>query len=280
MTLPNFLICGAQKAGTTALYNYLKQHPDIFMSNLKETDFFAKKKLYIKGEKWLEKHFKDHTNEAAVGEASTLNMVAPKAPKRIADTVPSARLLFLLRNPIERAYSQYYYYIYTGNADADASFHQVIREEQSDFRRDLIERGMYDRQLARFDPEFKSSQKKVILNRDLRRETTRTVQDVYSFLGVDPSFKPYETKRRNVTRYPASLSIYHWMRRTWKSIGQRVDTLFPQATDTLRATARDLLFSEEKPPMREEDRAYLREIYAEPNARLEERLDRDLSHWK
>jgi hypothetical protein len=280
MTLPNFLICGAQKAGTTALYAYLKQHPDVFMSPTKEIAFFHKPENYQKGLEWFASHFEGHGGETAVGEASTRTMSMPEAPARVAKHLPEAKLIFVLRNPIDRAYSQYHFHISTGKEEADASFHEVIRDEQSAFRRIVIQRGMYAEQLARFDAHFDRSQMKIVLHEDLRERTTETVQEVYRFLGVDPTYEPQTEERHKVTRYPDSLGIYYWVRRLWQPMRQGVESRFPQATDALRQAVRKALFSKEKPQMREDDRAYLREVFAESNARLEARLERDLSHWR
>jgi hypothetical protein len=278
MTLPNFLICGAQKAGTTALYAYLKQHPDVFMSRPKETWFFDRN--YEKGIEWFASHFEEHSGETAVGEATARTMSWPEAPARVAKHLPEAKLIFVLRNPIDRAYSQYHFHISTGKEEADASFHEVIRDEQSAFGQDMIKRGRYAEQLARFDAHFDRSQMKIVLHEDLRERTTETVQEVYRFLGVDPTYEPQTEERHNVTRYPDSLGAYYWVRRLWQPMRQRVESRFPQATDALRQAMRKALFSKEKPQMREDDRAYLREVFAESNARLEARLERDLSHWR
>jgi hypothetical protein len=199
VVLPNFLICGAQKAGTTALYQYLDQHPDVFMSRPKETWFFDKN--YDRGLEWFASHFEEHDGESAIGEATATTMSAPEAPARVATHLPQARRLFILRNPIERAYSQYHYFVYTGNAEADASFHEVIHDEQRAFGQDMLRRGMYDKQLARFEEYFDRSKMKIILHGNLQEHTTKVVQDVYRFLDVDSDFEPDVATRPNSTRY-------------------------------------------------------------------------------
>jgi hypothetical protein len=278
MILPNFLLCGAQKAGTTALHRYLKQHPDVFMSRPKETFFFDRH--YDRGLEWFATHFEEYDGEHAVGESTTRTMSSPEVPRRIAQDLPDAKLLFVLRNPIDRAYSQYYDFIHTGRAEADESFSETIRDEQSDFGQDMIMQGKYAEQLARFDEHFDHSQMKILLHVDLREHTTETVQEVYRFLEVDPTYDPHTIERHNVTRYPDSLSTYYRIRRLWKLVQQWVEEWFPEATDVLRQAVREALFSRQKPEMREGDRAYLRHVFAEPNARLEERIGRDLSHWQ
>lgn len=278
MTLPNFLICGAQKAGTTALHRYLKQHPDIFMSRPKETWFFDER--YDRGIEWFSTHFEEHNGESAIGEATARTMATPEAPERIAKHLSDPKLLFILRDPIDRAYSQYHYYIYTGKVKADRSFHEVIRDEKSDFREDMIKRGIYIRQLKRFEEYFDRGKMKVILHKELRNQTEKTVRNVYQFLGVDTDFQPQTASRHNVTRYPDSLEIYHWLRESWQLVRGTMDRWFPAFSNKLRRATRRVLFSKEKPKMRVEDRAYLQEIYKDPNSRLEEYISRDLSHWK
>ena len=278
MVLPNFLICGAQKAGTTALYHYLRHHPDVFMSRPKETWFFDKR--YDRGLEWFAKHFEEHDGESAIGEATARTMSSPEAPARIARHIPEARLLFVLRNPIDRAYSQYHFYVYTGKVQADRSFHEVLWDQRSAFRKDMIQRGMYARQLKRFEKYFDREQMKIILHRELREQTTETVQDIYRFLEVDPDVQPETSSRHNVTRYPDSLELYHWLRQSWHLVRGTMDRWFPNVSNVLRRTTRKMLFSKDKPQMREEDRSYLQEIYEKPNSRLEEYINRDLSHWK
>lgn len=278
MILPNFLICGAQKSGTTALHTYLDQHPDVYMSRPKETWFFDRH--YQKGIDWFADHFEGHDGEKAIGEASASTMSDPRAPSRIAQHLPQAKLLFVLRNPVDRAYSQYHFYVYTGKIEPERSFHEVVRDEESEIRRDMIERGNYVRQLERFDEHFDRSRMKVLLHERLREDTMEVVEDVFRFLAVDPSFEPDVTSRHNVTSYPVSLGAYRWVRRTWHWVRGVVDAWFPGVADAVRDLGRGFLFTREQPTMREDVRAYLREMYADANARLEERIGRDLSHWR
>lgn len=123
MTLPNFLIIGAAKAGTTSLYHYLAQHPQIYMSPIKEPNFFALEErcvdfrgpgdhLYIKqfSVTELERYrslFQGVTHEQAVGEASPLYLYSPVAPARSHRYVPEMKLIAILRHPVDRAYSAF-----------------------------------------------------------------------------------------------------------------------------------------------------------------------------
>ena len=129
MTLPNFLIIGAMKSGTTSLYHYLKQHPQIYMSSIKEPNFFAlegsnldfngaegkeqiqrliKRESIINIEEYRAL-FRRAAHETAIGEASPMYLYSPEAPYRIRYYVPEAKLITILRNPVERAYSAFLY---------------------------------------------------------------------------------------------------------------------------------------------------------------------------
>jgi hypothetical protein len=122
MTMPNFLIIGAAKSGTTSLHHYLKQHPQVYMSQIKEPSFFAFEgtKPAIPGpwKRWAAHNFitdiqayrslfQGVSDEVAIGEASTIYLVHPTAPQRIRHYVPDAKLIAILRDPAERAYSNY-----------------------------------------------------------------------------------------------------------------------------------------------------------------------------
>jgi len=109
---PNFLIIGAQKSGSTSLYECLKQHPDIFMSNPKESEFFATDKLYSKGFKFYERFFPGYQTQKLIGEASTVysNFIGlEKTIKRIYEFNKDMKLIYIIRNPIARAHSAYFW---------------------------------------------------------------------------------------------------------------------------------------------------------------------------
>ena len=108
--LPTFLICGAPKAGTTALYEYVRQHSDVSIP--KETGFFHRN--CHKGEDWFRSHFSDWEGGEAIGEVFVTTMSTPGAEERVAELIPDARLIFLLRDPVDRAYSDYSFNVQQG----------------------------------------------------------------------------------------------------------------------------------------------------------------------
>ena len=281
MILPNFLICGAPKAGTTSLYEYLREHPDVRMSEPKETGFFFES--YERGIAWFSKnHFANYDGEAAVGEASAGNMLHEEVPGRIAEHVPDAKLIFVLRDPVERIYSHHNFDINIGTAPLQKTFSERVRED-SEWSEIMVELGMYHEQLLRYEEHFDASQMKIILYERFCDEQKQVLREVYEFIGVDPSFEPDTSTRHNVTRYPKSRTLHRLAYALWEPVEKRLGDAVLEKTRWLRSAVRNRLFQsgtdQEKPPMKPADRAYLRDIYREPNARLAEYLDRDLSHW-
>jgi len=274
LILPNFLLIGAAKAGTTALSQFLRQHPDVCFSRPKETWFFNRR--YDRGVDWFSSHFEHYEGETAIGEGTAGCLACPQAPARIADVLPDAQLIGVLRNPIDRAFSHYY----TGKADADRSFGQVIRDEESEFGRKLVEHGKYIKHLRRYEQHFSRDQIEIVLHRSLRNEPERVMRRLYKVLGVDASFMPDTESRHNVTKYPASRRVYARLRKGWKAVSEQAERWMPGIVDHLRRKAQGWLFSREKPEMREKDREYLRDLYEPYNRELLTYLGEDLSHWK
>jgi len=277
VVLPTFLIIGAEKAGTTALFQFLRQHPNVCFSRPKETWFFNRR--YHRGIGWFASHFEHYDGEAAVGEGTARLLQSEEAPPRIAEHIPEVQLLCVLRNPIERAFSQYHFCLYTGKADPDRSFGELIRERDIEFGRDLINQGQYIDHLRRYEHTFSRDQITVVLHRDLRQDSKAIVQRLYREIGVDASFDPDVESRHNVTKYPASRTAYAVLRRTWHAVFSWAEVYAPGATNQLRQFMRRLLFDTSKPSMSDRDRAYLRRVYERPNRELEEWLGQDLSHW-
>jgi len=277
-TLPTFLISGAQKAGTTALYEALRAHPDVCMSRPKETEFFNWR--YRRGWEWFESHFEHYDGEAAVGEASTRTMASPEAPARIADRLPDVKLIFVLRDPVERAHSAFWYYLTQGILRPGEDFGSFIRNEGHPLRQEIIHYGFYDTQLERFLNCFDRSQLLLIRYLDLGSRPRNQVRRVCKFVGVDPSEGASPPKSQNATPYPASQSLYALAHRLWKPFDHLVSESMPGITDTVRKYGRKLLLSGRRPQMKSEDRQYLEQLYTPTANALETRFELDLAHWK
>jgi hypothetical protein len=243
MVLPNFLICGAPKCGTTALYEYLRQHPDVFMSRPKETFFFSDE--FERGVEWFAEHFSAHDGEKAIGEASTTTMYSQEAPARIQSVLDSPKLIFCLRNPIERAYSEYFFKMTQGRIPANTSFGDVVLSGSIPQSKEIIKRGKYEGYLKKFESTFGKENMKVVLQGDLKKETRREVEGVFTYLGIDEEIEVGPGETHNETKYP-NRGLYYWVRQSWHKIRGPVEGLFPKATDMVRQRMREILFSSKK----------------------------------
>lgn len=133
MPKPTLFICGAPRAGTTSLYQYLRQHPDVCMSRRKETGVFLEN--YDRGLEWLASNYLTHYDgESVVGESTTGHMQHPPSARRMGHDVPEARLVFILRDPVERIYSHYRFHRQSGRLTSDDRFSALIRDEETGSR--------------------------------------------------------------------------------------------------------------------------------------------------
>jgi hypothetical protein len=208
--LPDFLIIGAQKAGTTALFGYLRWHPQVTGPSFKEVSFFDRH--YARGEAWYRAHLparprhwlvkRRHGRWPSVGEASPSYLFHPLAAERVAELIPEARLIAILRNPVDRAFSHYQHEVALGREPL--SFEEALDEEEHRMRgeeermlRDrsyfshswwnytYVARGRYAEQLERWFAAFSREQLLVLLSEELLEQPAETYARVTDFLGVD-----------------------------------------------------------------------------------------------
>lgn len=194
MALPNFLICGTQKGGTTALYHYLREHPEIFMPKVKEVHFFDLN--WQRGLKWYEGYFEGVKNAKAIGEASPFYMYLEEVPKRIYEVLPDVKLIFILREPVSRAYSHYWHEVRLGYESL--TFEEAIKmEEERLSTKDIFyrqqysykDRGKYVTQLRRYRKYFSDEQMLILLKEELKKDPQKVMKEVFEFLGVNLEFK-------------------------------------------------------------------------------------------
>jgi hypothetical protein len=298
-TMPNFLVIGAAKAGTTALYRYLGQHPQIYTSSIKEPNFFALKGALPNfrgpgaGERinrWsvpdLEGYlalFEEVSNEKAVGEASPLYLYNEKVPERIRHYVPQARLVAVLRDPVERAYSSFLHLVRNGREPL-SDFAQALAAEKERIRNNwewiwhYKSMGFYHEQLSRYYEAFGRNQIRIYLHEDLEDNPLEVLRDLFSFLGVDDSFVPKVTSTRyNATGVPRSKTFDNILR----SQNPLKAVLKPLLPKKLRRRLNVYLQNKllVKPPFPEETRRRLVEEYREDVSNLQELIGRDLSGW-
>ena len=182
--LPTFIIIGAMKSGTSSLYHYLNAHPDICMSTVKETDYFVEAKNYSRGLAWYESLF---TREAKqYGEASPNYTKLPMhqgVPQRMHAVVPNARLIYVLRDPVERMLSQYAHNFAKGRETR--RLNEALKPRSMN---NYLLTSSYHTQLKAFLDYYPLDRILVISAEDLRVNRRPTVQRVFEFLDVDPNF--------------------------------------------------------------------------------------------
>lgn len=180
---PNFLVLGAMKSGTTSLYHYLRAHPEVFMPGLKEVDFFTTEMNWSKGWRWYARQFEDAPPEAsALGEASTSYTKHPRypgVPGRIAQYLPDAKLIYVVRHPIDRMRSHYQHNVALGEERTPIDEALISNPAYFDCSR-------YAMQIERYLEHFPRERVLLLTSEDLRHERAATVRKVLAFLEVDP----------------------------------------------------------------------------------------------
>jgi hypothetical protein len=205
MTLPNFIVIGAAKAGTTALYHYLDEHPQVFMSPVKETNYFAYAldaegkpvcggpdvaRFRVKTLPDYERLFAGAGDAVAVGEASPLYLECPPAAHRIKQLLPHARIICSIRQPVDRAYSDYQMHLRHEGRSLDSERDLDAAAEWARPDSHWMQIGRYYDQLAPYFELFPRDRILVCLFDDLKRSPRTVMEEVYRFLGVDPTFVP------------------------------------------------------------------------------------------
>lgn len=286
MTLPNFIVIGVAKGGTTSLYRYLDQHPQIFMYADKGTNFFGYEdardwKWHDEGEPPLLRHFHVRTlaeyeaafagvtDEIAIGEVSPQYFRSPTAARRIHEHIPDVKLVASLRNPAERAFSGFLMRTRRGVKVRDA--YEELTPEASHVRE-----GFYYDRMKRYFDTFPREQIRTYLFDDFKKDPTGVVQDLYGFVGVDPEFAPDTAVRHNPANVPRSavLNRVFYHPRAIRS----AKAILP---DRLQTAAKRLRQRTQRPaPTFPPDlRARLLELYRDDILKLEALLERDLSVW-
>jgi hypothetical protein len=215
-TWPNFFLVGAAKAGTTSVYEYLSQCPDIFFPKIKEPHFFtgvrpaSERKFYIdavtKRAEYL-RLFRKAGNRRVIGDASPSYLWHPEVPRRIHDVAPEASILIILRDPVERAYSHYLMDYREGVQHLP--FYEALLEDINRAEKGwgvswlYFELGLYARQIERYLAVFKPEQVKILLFDDLIRDIRGTLKEVVQFLKLDPSLAGKIDTSRKYNSYSA-----------------------------------------------------------------------------
>ena len=288
MTLPNFFIIGAPKAGTTALYQYLQLHPEIFMSDPKEPHFFTYQ--CDRWPEWATPTLEDYqqlfaaSNTAkAVGEASTWYLYSQNAAQAIGRLQPQARLIAMLRQPVDRAYASFVFRQQCGWEDI-ADFTEAIRQESERIAQaqpwdyHYLQAGRYAEQLQRYYDVFPAVQIKVFLYEDFKADAARVLRSICQFLEVSEEDLAHGNKTYNVTQRPKNKRLNNFLSRS-SPIKAALKQLIP---DRWRQPLANRVRQQnlEKPPQLDpEIRQHLTLRVQDDILKLQGLIDRDLSEW-
>jgi hypothetical protein len=270
--LPNFLVVGAAKAGTTSLHRYLRAHPEVFVPGIKELNFFAEGKSGGSAPANLaeyERCFAAAGAARAIGEVSPRYLPARDAAERIARDLADVRVVVALREPVGRAWSDY-----VGRV-------RILREARPPAEalrpgEDYVDRGFYGRQLQRFYDRLPADRIHILLHEDLAQDTAATMHGLWNFLGVDPDASVDMSTRHNRGAAPRSQCLN-------RVLWPLVDGLSSALPPTLRGSGlgERLLWRTYGPPPERPSwlEPRLRSLYRDDIALAARLTGRDLSAW-
>ena len=311
-TFPNFFIVGAAKAGTTSLAHYLDEHPQVYLSPIKEPNYFSRNDIhpeyfrkllkerlalfnikhylseselksrhsaYITDLKQYQDLFRDAKPNQILGEASVSYLWSQTAAKEIFNANSNAKIIIVLRNPIERAFSHYLMDLrlnFTNLNFHDALVEDLIAKHKSwNASSQYVELGEYYLQVKRYLDIFPHSQVKIILHEDLKNSTLKTVKDTYSFLGIDNNFTPDLNKRHNET--------YVFRNDTINTLYRKVKLVYwikNHVGKSFKTKLRSLLSKKGSLPMiTDREKEILLPYFKEDIKQLQTEINRDLSNW-
>ena len=290
--MPNFFILGAAKAGTTTLYEILREHPNVFLSYVKEPQFFSNDRLYARGiENYLSTHFSGSEEFACRGEATPHYLCFDKVATRIASDIPrgNQRYIVILRDPVQRAWSLYWNMVSEGVEPLD--FEQAIEGESArikdpelcsagSLRYRYISSGLYAQQLQSYLRYFDIRQFHFILFEELMTNPEETIGSVCRFLDLSYDVLPSLGKRSNSSNRPRSARLHRWVRQP-NAIKNWLKPLLPERlryrlTSGLIEMNRK---SVKNPPLDPDTERRLRIRFANDVILLQELIGRDLRRW-
>jgi hypothetical protein len=291
-TLPNFFIVGAARSGTTSLDRYLSQHPEIFITSRKDAHFFAsehfpctgpgdevmKRKVMLDKAEYAQL-FAGVTGEKAVGESSAFYLCLPGTAERIAQAVPDAKIIMMLRDPADRAYSAYMLLIRDGRETF--SFEEGLSREEERKQQGFEpmwwykELGLYYSQVKRYLEVFGTERVKVLLYEEFYADPGQALREIFAFLGVREDVNINTSVRYNAAGVPKSRRLHTLL---YKLI-DNPNALAKHVKPALAWKAMSKFLLRPVPMMNPQINAQLKTYFTEDVGKLEELLCQDLSCW-
>jgi hypothetical protein len=310
---PNFFIAGAPKCGTTSFYHQLDRHPQIYMSPIKEPCYFASElrlenfreelqpqlrreretlREYLRGPMTSKRFggpvvewedylllFRNVRAETAIGEASVSYLWSQTAAGNIAARIPDAKIILVLRNPVDRAFSQYLQAVSSGlvrSSFRDQSAAAMnLRSSKFGVLNPFLEFGEYSEQVKRFLEAFPRKNILIHIYEEMRSKPAEAMAETFRFLGVNAEWTPNSSTRFMEPRVPRAIAFAGILKK--RGIWQQTAELIPEfLRPALRKAVHRPRASVTVAP---EDRAYLQNYYREDILKLENLLGRDLHSW-
>ncbi len=230
----DFLIIGSQKAGTTSLFQYLLQHPEVYFSEVKEVTYFVFDNLYARGEKYYHSFFSGYKNQKTVGSAYVHMLPCEKSIDRVFHYNPRMKFIVMLREPVSRAVSAYEYAIKNGWEDENNSFRKALDLEPSRLKSEEYDltyfyNGLYHRHLKAWMKRFPAEQFLVLKQEDLRQQPQELMKRVFDFLGVSPR-QVDTSKKYNVASGVHQKQLQKAMLNRNSALGKMLGAVMPQKT--------------------------------------------------
>ncbi|MFB6181771.1 MAG: sulfotransferase domain-containing protein [Candidatus Magasanikbacteria bacterium] len=271
---PDFIGIGTQRAGTSWVYACLYEHPELCMP-FKEINFFSRKRNYKKGVDWYESRFDSCDSGQQIGEYSTSYLDSEVAAERIYEYYPNVKLIVSLRNPIERAISNFKHCKKADEIDKDMDFFEAIEE-----RPKIIERGFYYKHIQRYLEHFDKEDMLFLIYEDSKENPKEFIKTIYEFLEVDTDFtSSFIEEKINKSRIPSSVTvdgIISKTARTLRELGlQKLVWLIKKTR--IPATIRDINTQQKKEKVDQEVYNFLYDKYKEDVEKLESILPRNLT---
>ncbi len=280
-TWPNFFIAGAPRCGTTSLWFYLSQSPEIFLSSNKEPRYFNSAKFvsaysdaHIHDEKKYLALFHGVQSEKAIGEASTSYLSDPTTPELIHQILPASRIIICLRDPVERAFSNYLMSLQ--KRVTKLPFSKIIRMREDSFKKkpilqEILQAGFYYEQVKRYFKIFGSERIKIIIFEKFIKEPKNTLEDILKFLNVNPKISNFKPEAHSTFAVPRNIFASAIINRKYNN--RKTSHLFSLSG---RFYLREIILTKKvpKPKFSEDDRIFLKNLDNEDVKNLKRFLHR------
>lgn len=295
MRKPDFFIVGAPKCGTTAMYEYLRQHPEIFMPKVKETYFFGRD-LHFRFGRFTEKEyfrlFNEVQNEKRVGEVSTWYLYSKSAAFEIKEFAPSAQIIIMLRNPVDVIYAWHSQLLYVGDEDIK-DFKAALDAEEDRKKGKRIPKqcqvieGLFYKEIVKFSEQVKRyfdvfgrNNIHVIIFDDFKNNTPEVYRNTLRFLGVDENFRPSSFRVVNPNKKVRSVLLRDSLNNPLVRLMGKICLPSRRLRSYVRKKLKQFnTLYVPRPPMDPELRRRLQAEFAPEVKRLSDLLGRDLTHW-